>query len=136
MAWARSAAAIDWTGQGHLAVGERVQRVEPESSVLKRVQEALWAVGGVHVMRNNVGAIRKGRRFIRYGLGVGSADVVAIVAPTGRWLCIETKRPKNSKETEAQTRWLEMVRRYGAIAGVCRSPEEALALVEQARTTT
>src|SRR5262245_52685275 len=104
-----------------------LRRLEPESSVLRRVQEALWACGGVHVMRNNVGAIRKGKRYIKYGLGVGSADIVAIVAPHGRWLCVETKRAKGGKATEEQARWLEVMRRYGAVAGICRTPEEALA---------
>ncbi len=128
--------AIDWTGQKHLGVGSRVVRVEPESSVLRRVTEALWAYGGVEVMRNSVGLARHGRRRVKYGLGVGSADIVCCVAPHGRWLCIETKRPKNAKETEAQTKWLEKMRRYGAIAAVVRSPDEVGRLVDMARRAT
>lgn len=84
-------------------------------------------------MRNRAGAVRKSRGMIRFGLEVGSADLVCIVAPHGRWLCIETKRPKNSKTAEAQTKWLEKMRTYGAVAGVCKTVEEALALVELAR---
>lgn len=106
--------------------------VEPESSVLRRVQEALWAYGGVHVMRNNVG--RRGR--VSFGLEVGSADLICVVAPHGRLLCVETKRPKGATASDAQTRWLEKMRRYGAVAGVCRTPEEAIALVEEARKPT
>lgn len=130
---ARKRPAVDWRGQAHLDVGARVVPVEPEASVLQRVQEALWAFGGVLVMRNTVGATRAGRRYITYGLGVGSADIVAIVAPYGRWLCIETKRPKGAKATDEQEAWLRKVRAYGAVAGVCRSPEEAIALVYEAR---
>lgn len=124
---------IDWTGQKHLEVGSKVVRIEPESSVLRRVTEALLAYGGIHVMRNSVGLARHGARRVAYGLEVGSADLVAIVAPYGRWLCIECKRPKNSKETEAQTKWLEKMRRYGAVAAVVRSPDQVGALVDLAR---
>lgn len=125
----------DWRGQVLMECAP-VKRVEPEASVLKRVQEALWAVGGVHVMRNNVGAIKKGSRFIRYGLdGKSSSDLVAIVAPFGRWLCIECKRGDggNGIEEKDQLVWLEKMRRYGAVAGICTTPEQALALVEEAR---
>jgi hypothetical protein len=123
----------DWTGQRYLEVGANLQKLEPESSVLKKVTEALWAYGGVHVMRNSVGLARHGARRVRYGLEVGSADLVAIVAPYGKWLCIECKRPKNSKESEAQTKWLEKMRRYGAVAAVVRSAAEVGPLVELAR---
>lgn len=106
---------------------------ETEASVLEKVTMALKTCGGVHVMRNTVGAVKKGGRYIRYGLEVGSADIVAIVAPHGRWLCIETKRPKGYEATEAQEKWLRTMRGYGAVVGVCRTAEEALRLVELAR---
>lgn len=109
------------------------QTNEPESSVLQKVQEALWACGGVLVFRNNVGAIKKGRRYVRFGLGVGSADLVCVVAPHGRLLAIETKRPKGYEATEEQEKWLTRVRQYGGIAAVVRSPDEVYDLVEKAR---
>lgn len=109
---------------------------ESESSVLRKVHDALAACGGVHVMRNNVGTARRGRCHIRYGLEVGSADVVAIVAPYGRWLCIETKRPKNKDAETHQLKWLDKMRRYGAVCAVVRSPEEVFPLVELARKAT
>jgi hypothetical protein len=124
---------VDWRGQVTLGVGEKVRRAEPEASVLQRVQEALWVAGGVHVMRNTVGFVKKGQRGIKYGLGVGSSDVVAIVAPFGRWLCIETKRGKGGVVEPEQEAWLAKMKTYGAVVGVCRSPEEALVLVEEAR---
>jgi len=124
---------VEWTGQAHLNVREHVAAIEPEASVLKRVLSALAAAPGVIAWRNNTGAVKKGPRFIRFGLAVGSADVVPIVAPHGRWLAIETKRPKNGETTEKQDEWLGLVRRMGGVAGVARSPEEALELLEQAR---
>lgn len=102
---------------------------ELESSVLKRVLLALRTCGGVEAYRNNVG--RRGR--VTFGLEVGSADIVAIVAPHGRWLCVETKRPKNAVVAERQEKWLRKMVAYGAVAGVCTTPEEAIALVELAR---
>lgn len=109
---------------------------ETEASVLRKVLEALWAYGGVEVMRNTVGCVRKGQRFIRYGLGVGSSDIVCCVAPYGRWLCLEVKRPKDSETTEAQLRWLAKLRAYGAVAAVVHSVEEIGPLVELARKAT
>jgi len=125
----------DWRGQIGMGVGEQKRRVEPEASVLARVKEALWAVGGVHVMRNSVGGVKKGSRFIRYGLEPSSSDLVAIVAPYGRWLCIECKNSAggNGVEEVEQAKWLAKMRTYGAVAGFCTTPEQALALVEEAR---
>lgn len=127
---------FEWTGQIVMpVVGKKKAKVEPESSVLKRVTEALWAAGGVHVMRNNVGAVKKGQRFIRYGLEKSSSDLVAIVAPHGRWLCIECKRSDggNGVEEVEQNIWLTKMRGYGAVAGICTTPEDALLLVALAR---
>lgn len=125
---------VEWTGQVVIAgAGRKKAKAEPESSVLRRVTEALWAVGGVEVMRNNVGAIKKGARFIRYGLAVGSSDLVCIVAPHGRWLCVEVKDSAGGEVSEAQTKWLEKMRLYGAVTGIATCPEDALALVLEAR---
>lgn len=130
---ARPKKAIDFTGQVHLAVGSKVVPVEPERSVLARTIEMLQKYGGVHVMRNNVGLYKKGRHWIRYGLGNGSSDVVAIVAPYGRWLCVETKRGKGGKLEPEQERWLSWMRTYGAVTGVITNPSDVIALVDEAR---
>ncbi len=96
--------------------------------MLRKVQDALGACGGVHVMRNNAGPLRR-----KFPLEPGSSDLFAIVAPYGRWLCIETKRPKNPKEEEHQAKWLDKMRRYGAVCAVVRSPDEVYQWVELAR---
>ncbi len=66
------------------------------------------------------------------GLGLGSADLICIVPPVGRLLAIECKAEKG-RTTEDQERWLAQVRKYGGVAGVARSVEEAFRLVDLAR---
>jgi hypothetical protein len=129
------APAETWTGQTLMPHAPKSGRVESEASVLKRVMEALWAAGGVEVMRNNVGGVSKSGRFIRYGLGKSSSDLVCIVAPYGRWLCLEVKRGDggNGVEEEDQRVWLTKMRNFGAVADFCTTPERALELVAEAR---
>ncbi len=68
----------------------------------------------------------------RSGLAVGSADLIGLVPPTGRFLAIECKRPNGGRLSERQRAWLDVVRRCGGIAGIARSVEEAIALVTEA----
>lgn len=69
---------------------------------------------------------------IKSGLAVGSADLIGIVLPFGRFLSIEVKSD-SGRMTQAQTDWIKIVRSFGGVAGVARNVEEALALVEEAR---
>lgn len=92
------------------------------------IRAALCAVEGVRVWRNNVGVDTM--RGIRYGLGVGSPDLVGIA--WGRFVGLEVKTP-TGRVSKEQTMWLDMVRRFGGVAGVARSVEDALAIVEEAR---
>ncbi len=92
------------------------------------IRAALCAVDGVRVWRNNVGVDTM--RGIRYGLGVGSPDLVGIA--WGRFVGLEVKTP-TGRVSKEQTMWLDMVRRFGGVAGVARSVEDAIAIVEEAR---
>ena len=125
----------DWTGQIYFEqVAPKAKRVPPEKVVLDQIRLAVATAGGVHVMRNNVGAFKlSGGRFFRAGLEKGSSDLVAIVAPYGRWLCLEVKRPKGSRFEDGQREWLAKMARYGAVVGAVSTVEEALALVARAR---
>jgi hypothetical protein len=68
------------------------------------------------------------------GLGIGASDLLCVVPPTGRVLALECKRPETrSRTTEDQDRWLEQVRKYGGVAGVVTSVEEAFRLLDLAR---
>lgn len=99
-----------------------------ERHLMDSIRAALCAVEGVRVWRNNVGVDTM--RGIRYGLGVGSPDLVGIA--WGRFVGLEVKTP-TGRVSKEQTMWLDMVRRFGGVAGVARSVEDALAIVEEAR---
>lgn len=91
----------------------------PESDVLKSCL-ALLKFRGIPAFRNNTGAVKLEGRFIRYGK-VGSSDIIGILPATGRWLAVETKRPKapgqtGGKLTEPQREFLEMIRDAGGVA--------------------
>ena len=104
----------------------------PEGKVLKDILSVLESCADVHVMRNSVGMARHGQRRVRYGLENGSSDVVAIVSPRGRWLCIEAKAPGEDAEPH-QREWLEKMKSFGAVCGVARSSADAMALLADAR---
>lgn len=133
MATRKSLHRVDYKGQACLEYLPP-KRVEGEKSLMIRITTAVASQGGVLVMRNQVGRSRyKSGNMASHGLGVGSADLVCIVAPWGRWCCIEVKREKGGVISPAQVKWLSMVRRYGAVSGVAKSVEDALALVNEAR---
>jgi hypothetical protein len=79
--------------------------------------------------RNNVGVATK-PRFVKYGLFVGSADLVGVAC--GMFIAFEVKAPKGRVSPE-QVAWLAEVRMFGGVAGVVRGVEEAAGLVEEAR---
>ena len=123
---------VDWRGQVGMDVGERRQRSELEASVQARVREALEAVG-VRVERNNIGAIQKGRRFIRYGVfGKGGPDLFCFLHG-GIVFFVETKRAKGGEITPEQRECIAGLRAMGFVAGLARSPEEAIELWNEAR---
>lgn len=88
----------------------------------KRLDVCLW--------RNSTGMFQTmDGRPTRAGLAVGSADLIGMVAPLGRLLALEVKRP-GEKASEQQLKFLELVRSMGGIAAVVTSVEEATAAVE------
>lgn len=94
---------------------------------------------GSVMFRNNVGAYRdETGRVIRYGVGnPGGSDLIGWTPITitsdmvGRtvavFTAVEVKTPKG-KPTEAQVNFLQQVTKSGGIAGIARSPDDALGL--------
>ena len=90
---------------------------------MAEVMEALSGRADVRVWRNNVGAAKDGKRFVRFGLP-GSADITGILAD-GRRLEIEVKGPKG-KLSERQRYFGEMIRAFGGVYIVVRSAAELI----------
>lgn len=106
-----------------------------ESSLQSRIRLALGADPRVVLWRNNVGRAEywaNGRaQYVAYGLAEGSADLVGLVSPSGRFLALEVKAP-GKNPTQEQLRWLELVRHMGGHAAIVHSVDEAMVAVEEA----
>jgi hypothetical protein len=81
---------------------------------------------GIFAARNNTG--RKGR--VTFGLGVGSADIIAIVR--GRMVALEAKAVDGVVSPE-QREWCRKVEQAGGIYAIVRSVDDVRAAVEKAR---
>lgn len=121
----------------------------PESVLQAEIRLALGRDPSLVLWRNSTGTAahlnpRTNRTTtVRYGLAVGSADLVGILsidvaiggAPTrvGRFVALEIKTETGRVRPE-QTQWLALVRSRGGFAAVVRSVDEARAAIERART--
>lgn len=84
-----------------------------------------WAGKVIHKERDTV--TLSGARMVQAGLCKGSADLIGIT-PGGRFIAVEIKTPQG-RATAEQLRFIDAVRASGGIAGICRSPKEALTLL-------
>ena len=99
-----------------------------EAQTQQQILIALNSRPDCRVFRNQVGVLRTiDGRTVRAGLCVGSSDLIGWYR--GRFLAIEVKSAtgKTSKEQEA---FLAVVRKHGGLAGVARSVEEAIAILD------
>lgn len=82
------------------------------------------------VFRVNVGlCYTKDSRPMRTGVPVGFSDLFGHRKSDGRAFYIEVKTAEG-RASPQQLRFLERMIADGAIAGICRSPEDALRLLE------
>jgi len=99
-----------------------------EANIQSDILIALSKAGAI-VWRNNTGALQdKTGRLVRYGLCKGSADIIGI-CPDGRFLAVEVKN-STGRATSDQVRFIEAVRSKGGRAGVARSVDDALKILE------
>jgi hypothetical protein len=83
------------------------------------------------VFRANVGTFRTADgRTVSTGLPKGFSDLFGFRKSDARMFFIEVKNEKG-KAREDQKHFLETMRKNGAIAGIARSPEEAIALLKE-----
>lgn len=107
-------------------------RTRPESAVLAAVMEGLGPEADLRLFRNNCGVAEFHGVKVRYGLLVGSSDLIGILAPSGRLISLECKS-ETGRLTDEQEKWLRMVRRMGGFACVVRSVSDARDALKRAR---
>ena len=95
-----------------------------ETALMFEIRKALADTGRVMLWRNNCGVDLE--RKVRYGLGLGSADLIGVLKPSGRFIAFEVKTPVGRLRPD-QKLWIDAVRAAGGLAFVVRSAEEALA---------
>jgi len=97
-----------------------------EQDIQRLIMLAL-SEAGCMIWRNNCGVLKNAAGIpIKFGLCVGSSDLIGLYR--GRFLAVEIKTP-TGKATPEQLRFIEAVKRNGGIAGIARSPADAVALL-------
>lgn len=105
-----------------------------ESEIQAAIRTALGRLPDFLCWRNHVGALddARGRRHV-FGLCPGSSDLIGLLMPAGRFVALEIKTPDGRLRPE-QRAWLALIRRGGGFAAVVRSPADALAAIDRARS--
>jgi len=113
-----------------------------EIDIQQRIRLDLGRVPGLVLWRNNTGVADYHGAKVRYGLAVGSSDLIGIYSTVigpehvgmtlGRFVAGEVKAPGGTV-TEDQARFLSLVSSRGGLAGVWRNTEEALATLGMVR---
>lgn len=82
------------------------------------------------IFRANIGTgYTKDGRYFSTGLPKGFSDLFGFRKSDGKAVFIEVKTPKGRPSPE-QVHFLHTLQKYGVIAGICRSAEEALNLIK------
>lgn len=82
------------------------------------------------IFRVNVGAGRtEDGRYFSTGVPRGFSDLFGVRLSDGRAVFIEVKTP-TGRPTKQQSNFINKMRSYGAIAGICRSAEDAITLIK------
>ena len=106
--------------------------MKTESTIQREIMIALNGRDDCRVFRNQVGSYKTpDGGFIKYGLGQGSPDLIGFLKRDNIavFLGIECKRP-GCKPTEAQKRWIKAIQKFGGVAGVATSVDDALNIIK------
>lgn len=100
-----------------------------EHEIQNEIRAALAA--DCMIFRANVGRMKTpDGRYFSTGLPVGFPDLFGFRKSDGRAVFIEVKT-KRGRASEKQKQFLAKMREYGAIAGIARSEEEAIKLIQE-----
>jgi len=112
-----------------------------ETNIQNNIRLAVSATERAIWLRNNTGLFLTldGKRKVRAGLGKGTSDLIGWVSHTvrpedvGRKIAIFVSAEVKDEEdtTDGQKRFLGVVANAGGIAGVVRSTEDAISLVDR-----
>ena len=100
-------------------------RKHEESDLVHASREALCRAGAL-CWRNNVGVAKLARGAVRYGLGIGSADLVGCYR--GRFFGVELKSATGRQSPE-QIAWQRAVEQAGGLYVLARAGESVPELV-------
>jgi hypothetical protein len=117
------AAVLDGHVIGHASMSE--------TEIQQRIRLRVGRDPRIVLWRNNVGQVQREGRWIRYGLAVGSSDLIGILRGSGRFVALEVKTDTGRPKPE-QILFIELVRQCGGFACIVRSPDEAAAAVDRA----
>lgn len=109
--------------------------MKSETTLQNEIRLELGKRKNVRMFRNNVGMING----VQFGLCVGSSDLIGFQSVTvtpemvgqkiAVFTAIEVKTPKG-KPTPAQTKFIEIVRKFGGIGAIVRSVDDAVELLK------
>lgn len=104
-----------------------------EADIQQAIRLALGRETDLVLWRNTVGVgtMDDGSKQ-RFGLAIGSSDLIGILAPRGRFVALEVKSQKGRVRDE-QSLFLSLVRARGGFAAVVRSVDDARAALDRAR---
>lgn len=109
-----------------------------ETAALQAIRLALGMTPGLRLFRNQVGALKDhAGRLVTFGLCRGSSDLIGYRTVTitpdmvgqrvAVFTALEVKAPGGTHRVTAEQRhFLDVVEAAGGIAGVARSPEQAM----------
>ena len=119
-------------------VGSPMAQAAPETNLQNDGRLCIGSLPFVRLYRNNTGTLTDSRGVpVSYGLAIGSADTIGLVAPYGRFLSIEWKRPgwtgpsgeRERKRHESQLNWQAQINGMRGVAGFAQSLHDGLRLV-------
>lgn len=103
------------------------QNSRSETNIVNDCLISISQAGGI-AWRQNTGVLKDSTgRPVRFGLCVGSSDIIGI-CPDGKFLAVECKKA-NGKATEKQLKFIQAVQLKGGRAGVARCAEDAVAIM-------